>query len=453
MRVVMLLLICGCMQFALPAAEAVPAQGAIPSGAAGGPAIAYDVAVPSGSGPFSMIVALHGINGNEHQLLGSIRSGLDQAGFTNRYILLGLKSLGAGWEDVDHARIRTAITWACEQWPIDQRRIAGWGYSHGAFRLGVFGHQAQTLFAGVVLLSGGVVPVRDADTAQPTLPWYLIHGDADATVNVERGRSGADTLRKAGYSVVYREIIGEGHGTAGSAAAAPYRLDAIRWLDRLRCAASEPQGKAKDFLDDLQAKLVAEKKVKAASVLPGLLSINGTAIAPCIEAFLADESAANSGAAAKACADIALTETEIAGLVNLVKMGKGPVRDLAAQALGWSAHWGVPAAAVALADLVNDHESATDVRVAAIEGLGIGVPVQAPLANPDPALFTPLIAALTDDDAKVRLAAIVALVAGKLDPKASPDSREGAFGYRPQADAAERAAAQSRWQAWLAKHT
>ncbi len=148
-----------------------------------------------------------------------------------------------------------------------------------------------------------------------------------------------------------------------------------------------------------------------------------------------------------------MTDAEVAALATLIKDGKSSVRSAAAEALGWSAHWGGAAAGAALAAILADPTLPSDARVAAATGLGIGVPLQAPLGNPDPALFAPLITALTDDDGKVRLAAIVALVGGTtLDAKAAPDSRAAAFGYRPQANAADLAAAQARWQAWLGKH-
>lgn len=421
--------------------------GFVPHPQTGADYVPYMAAIPAGKGPYSLIVALHGINGNERQLVGPIKRSVQEAGFADRYAILGLKSLGAGWEDVDHERIRAAIAWACATWPIDQRRIHGWGYSHGAFRLGVFGHQAQTLFGGVVLLSGGVSPVSSADSAKPVLSWYIIHGDADATVGVDRGRSAVAVLSAAGYPFVYHEIRGEGHGTAGSAAAAPYRLDAVRWLDRLRCEASLPGEEAQKFLAATKAKLDEGKRVTPSQVLPGLMDIGGASGRDLLLPLLADSSASVHGLAAKVASAFPSDAALITALQDLVINGKGTAREAALLALADAANWHEAGAAQAIAGILADTSADRKLRQAAIAALGRSVPLHLPCGNPDPLVFAPLIAALMDEDIQIRAAAITALVGGSPDTKS--EGPTGGFGYAPQASAGERQAAQTRWTAWM----
>ncbi|MBA3686525.1 MAG: hypothetical protein H0W72_14985, partial [Planctomycetes bacterium] len=255
------------------AAESTTGRINDPAGAA--PPVAYDAVAPKGPGPFALIVALHGINGNEHQLVGQLSADLQELGLADRCVVLGLKSQGAGWEDIDHAPIRVAVAWASATWPIDRRRVFAWGYSHGAFRLGVFGHQAQQLFAGVVLLSGGVSGSNQPDAPTPTLPWYIIHGDADAVVNVDNSRKGATALRSLGYPVVYREIPGEGHATAGSAAAKPFRVDALAWTDHQRNALVPLPANCQALFDAAAAQTAAGKKPNLTKLLPAAVLAGG----------------------------------------------------------------------------------------------------------------------------------------------------------------------------------
>ena len=107
---------------------------------------------------------------------------------TQDYVIVCMKSKGVGWKPVDDEPVRKTIEWALREYPIDPRRVYGWGYSSGGFAWGRFGPQNQDLLAGVVILGGGVgrVPARK-DPAETGIQFYLIHGDADDTVKVSFG--------------------------------------------------------------------------------------------------------------------------------------------------------------------------------------------------------------------------------------------------------------------------
>ena len=160
----------------------------------------YQATVPHSKGRrLGLIVGLHGINGNERQLTGSLAKALAKTGLANDYMVLCLKSKGAGWENVDHEPILKSIAWAKATYAIDERRVFGWGYSHGGFRYGVLGAVAQDVYAGVCIMGGGV---RKPSSPLRSLHYYLIHGDADNTVKIGSAHRALELINAAQFPLV-----------------------------------------------------------------------------------------------------------------------------------------------------------------------------------------------------------------------------------------------------------
>lgn len=437
-----------CLVAALAAADA-PETGSISgtlSFADGTPAVRYQGLTPTkGNQRWTLVIGLHGINGNEQHLVGPLTDVYREAGALDRTMILSLKSQGAGWEEVDHAPIRAAIGWAVETYPIDPRRVVGWGYSHGGFRWGAFGHQAQDQLAGYVICGGGG---RTPDAPERNASWYLIHGDADDTVKVDTARRAFATLTEHGYPVCYREIIGEGHGSGGSKISRPFRVDAAHWSDRLRVAdvALHPQEQA--VLDEITADLDAGKRPNKR--WPAMLATIGGAEADVLMLrLLADDDERMRGACALACADYAIGDAVVAALAALALGEDRKLRAAALDALAPPAAWGSAAAASAIAAVIAQAELPAKERVVAIMALGRAVPLQLPCGNPTPAIFEPLIAALESEDKALRAAAAAALRGAAGGEPSTGEGVLGGFGYHPGAPEAERAAAVARYRAWL----
>lgn len=437
---------------ALAAAEP-PATGAI-SGTLtfedGTPAVRYQGLTPSAPGQrWGLAIGLHGINGNEGQLVAPLTDVLREAGMLERTMILCLKSQGAGWEAVDHEPIRHAVDWALAHYPIDPRRVVGWGYSHGGFRWGSFGHQAQDRFAGYVICGGGLRPPDDPRRAAG---WYLIHGDDDNTVAVDQARRAFATLSDAGYPVCYREIIGEGHGCGHSRVSRPFRVDAARWADRLRVAAVALHPQEQAMLDRVTAGLDAGDRPDRR--WPAMLAaIGGPPVDAPMLRLLAHEDDRTRAAAAAACAGYACGDEVVRALAGALRDDERRVREGAREALANAAHYGSTLAAEALAAILSDAEAEADERAAAAMALGLAVPLQLPCGNPDPAVFAPLIDALTDEDRGLRAAAASALRGMAAGSPSEGPGVQGGFGYHPTAPEARRTQAVADYRAWLGRST
>jgi predicted esterase len=217
------------------AAVSVRDDAGVITNAAGAAVVTYAARIPV-LGPKDpqpgLIVALHGINGNEKQLIDACKLALQAAGRDSGYVVLGLKSRGAGWEEVDHEPIRAAVAWAIATHHVDPRRVFALGYSHGAIRLGHFAAQAQDLFAGAVLWSGTCNRMPEDGSG---LAYYVVHGEKDPTVKPDNIRAARDRMRATGVRLVYREFTGGDHGAPFSNARADWG-DHIVWMDALRNA-------------------------------------------------------------------------------------------------------------------------------------------------------------------------------------------------------------------------
>jgi poly(3-hydroxybutyrate) depolymerase len=93
---------------------------------------------------------------------------------------------------------------------IDPARILLAGHSMGGGGTWYMGAKHATLWAGLASFAGAATP--ETIPPLPRTPQFIVHGDADATVTVERSRSMVAALKKLGVDHQYVEVPGGTHG-------------------------------------------------------------------------------------------------------------------------------------------------------------------------------------------------------------------------------------------------
>jgi predicted peptidase len=83
------------------------------------------------------------------------------------------------------------------------------GHSMGAIGTWALAAKYPHIWAALVPFSGTGSP--DLAEAMKGIPQFVVHGDADNTVNVSGSRDMVAALRKAGASVTYVEVVGGNH--------------------------------------------------------------------------------------------------------------------------------------------------------------------------------------------------------------------------------------------------
>ncbi len=92
---------------------------------------------------------------------------------------------------------------------VDESRIYLMGDSMGAIGAWALGAKYPQIWAALVPFSG----VGSPALAEPMkgIPQFVVHGDADNTVNVSGSRTMVAALKKAGADVTYIEVVGGSH--------------------------------------------------------------------------------------------------------------------------------------------------------------------------------------------------------------------------------------------------
>lgn len=388
----------------------------------------------------ALVIAFHGLNGNEDNLTMHAHTALKEAGLAGGYVVAGGKSVGNGWADGDEESLLRFTDWLQTVYPIDKRRIFLWGYSNGGGMVAWFGGRHQDRFAGVVRYAGTKHALPAAkDPANTQTEYYLVHGDADPTVNVSSSRNFRSTLATQGYRYVYRELRGVDHGVVGPDAAV--RQDAARWLDFLR---HKSVATAADDLAWLRG--VANAKGDEAFARPdtwtGLVRLGGPLAWPVVVRAVKSKSPAVRLAAAEACAKTEFTADEtVAALAKLAEDEDAGVRGAALAALAVRANWRDQAAQLALGRVALARKKPADERLAAAKGLADALPlIFTGERCEDPALAEAVLALLAADTVELRTTAFTPLKALVGD----------GFAYDPAVDSAEqRKAPLAAWRQWF----
>jgi phospholipase/carboxylesterase len=172
-----------------------------------------------------LLLLLHGIGSNEHDLYG-LAPFLDQ-----RFLIISVRApltLGPGsyaWFDVDftpqgmvinpeqaEASRKTLITFlqeAVTAYGADPERIYLMGFSQGAIMSASVALTRPELVAGVVLMSGRILPeiqpLIASNEELSGLPFLVVHGTADMVLPISHGRASRELLSSLPVDLTYHE--------------------------------------------------------------------------------------------------------------------------------------------------------------------------------------------------------------------------------------------------------
>ena len=192
-----------------------------------GESIPYAVFVPSSydsSQPAPLIVSLHGL-GRTHDWLMGYHGLLDQAEASGYIVVTPLGYIRRGWygsrtlDDMQDAErseqdVMNVLQLMRDEFSVDSNRIYLWGHSMGGAGTYHIAAKYPDMFAGL----GVAAPAPQADAPMNTilhnikhLPIFVLQGDEDAAVPVERTRAWVAKMQELGMQHVYVEIPGGDH--------------------------------------------------------------------------------------------------------------------------------------------------------------------------------------------------------------------------------------------------
>jgi poly(3-hydroxybutyrate) depolymerase len=189
----------------------------------------YRVFVPkayTGAQAFPLIIALHGLGGTEDGMLDRYGKRIPTLAEERGYIVaspLGYRVDGfygsavAATADPRERRHRELSEQDVMQvfkrmradYKIDDSRIYLMGHSMGAIGTWAIAAKYPDIWAAVAPFAGVGSPATVSRFRH--IPQFVVHGDADATVNVAGSRNMVAEMKKLGVDVSYVEVPGGGH--------------------------------------------------------------------------------------------------------------------------------------------------------------------------------------------------------------------------------------------------
>jgi poly(3-hydroxybutyrate) depolymerase len=174
------------------------------------------------SKPAPLLVALHGMGGDENSMFDSYGNGLlkreaERVGF----IVVCPKgrdpaSMYRGTAEKDVLDVMAEVQ---RTYRIDPSRIYLMGHSMGAYGTWSVAMNQPDLFAALGPISGGGNTAGMAKIRH--IPEYVVHGDDDRTVAVTQSRNMVEAGKKAGAEIIYVEVPGGSHTNVAAPAFAP----------------------------------------------------------------------------------------------------------------------------------------------------------------------------------------------------------------------------------------
>ena len=192
----------------------------------------YVPAAYDGTRAFPLIVALHGLGGNEDTMLardgGLMRTlaekhgyivaaplgyrpngGYGRTGGSGAYVLPGQQRM----VELSEKDVMAVLALVRKEYRVDPRRVYLMGHSMGGGGTWTLGIKYAETWAALAPIASGMMP-DGMDLARiRSKPVLICHGDKDATANPEGSRAMAAKLRELGGKPVHLEVPGKDHGT------------------------------------------------------------------------------------------------------------------------------------------------------------------------------------------------------------------------------------------------
>lgn len=209
--------------------------------------------------PAPVLILLHGVGSNEQDLMG-LAPALDP-----RFLIISVRApitlqhgsyawyhvqfvpnghvIDAAEAEASRARLLCFVDEVIESYNVNPDRVFLMGFSQGCIMSLAAALTAPGRFAGVVGISGRLLPdiLTKAAPANELrgLPLLVVHGTFDSVLAIEYGRAIRDALQKLPVALTYREYLMD-HGISEESFA-----DVSRWLaNRLDTAGDWRDGAA-----------------------------------------------------------------------------------------------------------------------------------------------------------------------------------------------------------------
>jgi predicted esterase len=180
----------------------------------------YRIFVPSnydGSKAYPLIIALHGMGGDENSYFDQYLQGGFKVDAEKRGYLVACPkgrepaSMYTGSAERDVMDVLDEVRRA---YRIDADRIYLTGHSMGGYGTWSVAINHPEIFAALAPVAGGGNPAAMSKIAH--IPQLVVHGDNDKTVPVERSRAMVEAAKKLGVEIKYIEIPGGDHITVAA---------------------------------------------------------------------------------------------------------------------------------------------------------------------------------------------------------------------------------------------
>lgn len=202
---------------------------------------------------YPLIIALHGLGGTEDSFFENYDQAFPALAERHGYIVaapLGYRVDGSyGWglgqppadpgvrrlQELSEADVMDVLTRVRQQYKIDESRIYLAGHSMGAIGTWRIAAKYPSIWAAIGTFAGAGAPATLERIRH--VPQFVVHGDNDATVNVQGSRAMVAKARELGMETVYIEVPGGTHGSV----VAPNFPGLFEFFNRHRKGASATQ--------------------------------------------------------------------------------------------------------------------------------------------------------------------------------------------------------------------
>jgi predicted esterase len=189
----------------------------------------YRVYVPTAynaARPTPLVIALHGLGANEdsffdryeklppqlaekHGFLMAAPLGYRIDGFFGSPLMGGADAASQQKQEFSEKDVLEVLRLMRANYNVDPSRIYLIGHSMGAIGTWFLGAKYADTWAALVTFSGA--GSRQSVERMKALPQFVVHGDADKTVNVAGSRTMVEEMKKLGMNVTYIEVPGGSH--------------------------------------------------------------------------------------------------------------------------------------------------------------------------------------------------------------------------------------------------